>query len=105
MDVFGDFLRYLFRFTRSFIIDTHANGKTLWQALHRVRPQSPQRLGGRTTDTHSLDPRHGFLVADAGGGTLDISSYAMPGTNPLVIEEVALFVCFSEASSIFLNQA
>jgi hypothetical protein len=32
---------------------------------------------------------HGFLVADAGGGTLDISSYAMRGVSPLVIEEIA----------------
>jgi hypothetical protein len=32
---------------------------------------------------------HGFLVADAGGGTLDISSYAVRGTAPLVMEEIA----------------
>ena len=32
---------------------------------------------------------HGFLVADAGGGTLDISSYAIRGTSPLVMEEIA----------------
>lgn len=31
VDVFGDFLSYLFRCTRSFIIDTHANGAALWQ--------------------------------------------------------------------------
>ena len=28
-------------------------------------------------------------MADAGGGTLDISSYAIRGTSPLVIEEIA----------------
>ena len=28
-------------------------------------------------------------MADAGGGTLDISSYAIRGTAPLVIEEIA----------------
>lgn len=33
VDVFGDFLRYLFNCTRIFIIDTHANGKALWQAV------------------------------------------------------------------------
>jgi hypothetical protein len=33
VDVFGDFLHYLFRCTRSFIVDTHANGKALWQAV------------------------------------------------------------------------
>lgn len=33
VDVFGDFLNYLFRCTRNFIIDTHANGETLWRAV------------------------------------------------------------------------
>ena len=31
--VFGDFLGYLFRCTRSFIIDTHANGGAMWRAV------------------------------------------------------------------------
>ena len=34
--VFGDFLHYLFLCTRSFIIDTHANGKALWQAVENT---------------------------------------------------------------------
>ena len=33
VDVFGDFLAYLFRCTRSFIVDTHANGPALWHAV------------------------------------------------------------------------
>lgn len=33
-DVFGDFLSYLFRCTRNFITDTHANGAALWDAVH-----------------------------------------------------------------------
>lgn len=33
VDVFGDFLAYLFRCTKSFIIDTHANGQTLWHHI------------------------------------------------------------------------
>lgn len=33
VDVFGDFLAYLFTCTRSFIIDTHANGAALWRAV------------------------------------------------------------------------
>jgi hypothetical protein len=31
VDVFGDFLAYLFHCTKIFIIDTHANGQTLWR--------------------------------------------------------------------------
>lgn len=33
VDVFGDFLSYLFRCTQSFIVDTHANGHALWRAV------------------------------------------------------------------------
>lgn len=33
VEVFGDFLSYLFRCTKSFIIDTHANGQSLWWAV------------------------------------------------------------------------
>ena len=33
VDLFGDFLGYLFRCTRVFIIDTHANGQALWNAV------------------------------------------------------------------------
>lgn len=33
VDVFGDFLSYLFRCTHSFIVDTHANGHSLWRAV------------------------------------------------------------------------
>ena len=156
VDVFGDFLNYLFRCTKSFIIDTHANGETLWRAVeHGIEfvlshpngwegaQQTKMRraaiYGGLIPDTDEgrarirfvtegeaslhacvqsglaadvlsvrlllllhIDrahlsasailqnpSRHGFLVADAGGGTLDISSYAVRGTQPLVIEEIA----------------
>jgi hypothetical protein len=33
IDVFSDFLGYLFRCTRIFIVDTHANGQALWSAV------------------------------------------------------------------------
>lgn len=33
--VFGDFLTYMHRCTRSFICDTHANGQTLWNSVER----------------------------------------------------------------------
>lgn len=35
VDVFGDFLSYLYRCTRSFFEDTHANGPKLWKDLER----------------------------------------------------------------------
>jgi len=33
VDVFGDFLAYLFQCTQNFITDTHANGPALWSAV------------------------------------------------------------------------
>ncbi|KAH9945444.1 uncharacterized protein BXZ73DRAFT_38991 [Epithele typhae] len=132
VDVFGDFLSYLFRCTRSFIIDTHANGAGLWRAVEpdiqlvlshpngwegaqQAKMRRAAVYGGLITDTDEGRARirfvtegeaslhacvlnglaadnssgHGFIVADAGGGTLDISSYAIRATAPLVIEEIA----------------
>ncbi|KAF8440445.1 hypothetical protein L210DRAFT_3612339 [Boletus edulis BED1] len=148
LDVFGDFLRYLFRCTRSFIIDTHANGKALWQSVEhsiefvlshpngwegaqQTRMRRAAVYGGLIPDTdegrarirfvtegeaslHACvqsglaadvlsNPSTGFLVADAGGGTLDISSYAVRGTNPLVIEEIAPPDC-TFAGSVFVSR-
>ncbi|KAL6307414.1 hypothetical protein BKA93DRAFT_727356 [Sparassis latifolia] len=150
VDVFGDFLSYLFRCTRSFIIDTHANGPALWHAVeHDIQfvlshpngwegaQQTKMRraavYGGLIPDTDEGKARirfvtegeaslhacvlnglaadqnpsgHGFIVADAGGGTLDISSYAIRGTVPLVIEEIAPPDCTSGvfAGSVFVSR-
>ena len=152
VQVFGDYLGYLFKCTKSFIIDTHAGGAALWRAVEedlqfvlshpngwegaqQTKMRRAAVYGGLIPDTdigkarirfvtegeaslhacvlnglakemltvliYSCFPRstlifvfqghpeHGFLVADAGGGTLDISSYAVRGTAPLVMEEIA----------------
>jgi hypothetical protein len=60
-------------------------------------------LSGLATDVLSNPGRHGFLIADAGGGTLDISSYAIKGTNPLAMEEVAPPDCIF-AGSVFVSR-
>ncbi|KAI0661700.1 hypothetical protein C8Q70DRAFT_910546 [Cubamyces menziesii] len=149
VDVFGDFLSYLFRCTRSFIIDTHANGPALWRAVENDiqfvlshpngwegAQQSKMRraavygklipdtdegkarirfvtegeaslhacvLNGLAADVLQNPSGHGFIVADAGGGTLDISSYAIRGTAPLVIEEIAPPDCVF-AGSVFVSR-
>ena len=154
MEVFGDYLGYLFRCTKSFIIDTHAGGSALWRAVEddlqfvlshpngwegaqQTKMRRAAVHGGLIPDTDAGKARirfvtegeaslhacvlnglakemltvrvlsnflcyklptvtqtkgysgNGFLVADAGGGTLDISSYAVRGTTPLVMEEIA----------------
>ncbi|CAL1716267.1 unnamed protein product [Somion occarium] len=149
VDVFGDFLSYLFRCTRSFIIDTHANGQALWHAVEhdlqfvlshpngwegaqQMKMRRAAVYGGLIPDTDEGKARirfvtegeaslhacvlnglaadvlsnpsgHGFIVADAGGGTLDISSYAIRGTQPLVIEEIAPPDCVF-AGSVFVSR-
>ncbi|KAF5326703.1 hypothetical protein D9619_004495 [Psilocybe cf. subviscida] len=47
--------------------------------------------------------KHGFLIADAGGGTLDISAYAIKGTSPLAMEEIAPPDCIF-AGSVFVSR-
>jgi hypothetical protein len=145
VDVFGDFLGYLFRCTRAFIIDTHASGNALWttvqghlqfvlshpngwEGAQQTKMRRAAVRGGLIPDTDEGRSRirfvtegeaslhacvlnglanemlqnpsgHGFIVADAGGGTLDISSYAVRGTSPLVMEEIAPPDCeFTEGS-------
>ncbi|KAA1467660.1 hypothetical protein DENSPDRAFT_770034 [Dentipellis sp. KUC8613] len=147
--VFGEFLGYLFRCSRSFIIDTHANGKAMWRSVEsdmqfvlshpngwegaqqtkmrraavigglipntdegksRIRFVTEGEaslhscvLNGLAKDVLSNPSDHGFLVADAGGGTLDISSYAIRGTSPLVMEEIAPPDCVF-AGSVFVSR-
>ncbi|KAJ3744472.1 hypothetical protein DFH05DRAFT_1617472 [Lentinula detonsa] len=149
VDVFGDFLSYLFLCTRNFIRDTHANGTSLWRAVeHDIQfvlshpngwegaQQTKMRraavygglipgtnegkarirfvtegeaslhacvLNGLADDVLSGSPKSGFLVLDAGGGTLDISSYAIRAQAPLVIEEVAPPDCVF-AGSVFVSR-
>ncbi|KAI0044928.1 hypothetical protein FA95DRAFT_1583585 [Auriscalpium vulgare] len=149
VQVFGDFLGYLYRCTQNFIRDTHANGSGLWQAVEddlqivlshpngwegaqQTKMRRAAVYGGLIPDTDAGKARvrfvtegeaslhacvlnglanevlsnqagHGFLVADAGGGTLDISSYAIRGTNPLVMEEIAPADCVF-AGSVFVSR-
>ncbi|KJA20585.1 hypothetical protein HYPSUDRAFT_1091217 [Hypholoma sublateritium FD-334 SS-4] len=60
-------------------------------------------LSGLAGDVLSNPSKHGFLIADAGGGTLDISSYAIKGTSPLSMEEIAPPDCIF-AGSVFVSR-
>ncbi|KAJ7030408.1 hypothetical protein C8F04DRAFT_961737 [Mycena alexandri] len=149
VDVFGDFLAYLFLCTRNFITDTHANGAMLWAAVeHDIKlvlshpngwegaQQSKLRraaihgglipdtnagkariffvtegeaslhacvLNGLAADVLSDRSKPGFLIADAGGGTWDISAYSITAQNPLLIEEIAPPDCIF-AGSVFVSR-
>lgn len=147
--VFGDFLSYLYQCTRTFIVDTHANGNALWKAVeHDIQfvlshpngwegaQQTKMRraavygqlipdtnegkarirfvtegeaslhacvLNGLASDVLSDSGQAGFLVADAGGGTFDLSSYTILAQHPLVIEEIAPPDCIF-AGSVFVSR-
>ncbi|TDL19908.1 hypothetical protein BD410DRAFT_815768 [Rickenella mellea] len=60
-------------------------------------------LNGLAADHLSKETDNGFVVADAGGGTLDISTYAIRGTSPLIIEEIAPPDCLF-AGSVFVSR-
>ncbi|KAJ6494896.1 hypothetical protein C8R47DRAFT_390639 [Mycena vitilis] len=149
VDVFGDFLAYIFLCTRNFITDTHANGAMLWATVENDMKfvlshpngwegaqQSKLRraaiygglipntaagkariffvtegeaslhacvLNGLAADVLSDPSKPGFLIADAGGGTWDISAYSITGQHPLVIEEIAPPDCIF-AGSVFVSR-
>ncbi|KAJ7274319.1 hypothetical protein B0H12DRAFT_1199638 [Mycena haematopus] len=149
VDVFGDFLAYIFLCTRNFITDTHANGAMLWASVENDikfvlshpngwegAQQSKLRraaingglvpntnmgkariffvtegeaslhacvLNGLAADVLSDPSKPGFLIADAGGGTWDISAYSITGQNPLLIEEIAPPDCIF-AGSVFVSR-
>ncbi|KIM39913.1 hypothetical protein M413DRAFT_74077 [Hebeloma cylindrosporum] len=60
-------------------------------------------LSGLAADVLSNPSKHGFLIVDAGGGTLDISAYAIKGTSPLAMEEIAPPDCIF-AGSVFVSR-
>ncbi|TDL25780.1 hypothetical protein BD410DRAFT_813480 [Rickenella mellea] len=52
----------------------------------------------------TLEPGNAFIIADAGGGTLDISTYEICATMPLKIQELAPPDC-RFAGSVFVNRS
>ncbi|KAG7451216.1 uncharacterized protein BT62DRAFT_1038636 [Guyanagaster necrorhizus] len=63
-------------------------------------------LNGLASDVLSDSGQAGFLVADAGGGTFDLSSYTILAQHPLVIEEIAPPDCTTGifAGSVFVSR-
>ncbi|OSC99572.1 hypothetical protein PYCCODRAFT_1394827 [Trametes coccinea BRFM310] len=143
LDVFADFLRYLFTCTQRYISETHANGESLWSSLKdriefvlshpngwegaqqgKMRqaavmaglvpdtPDGHERVhfvtegeaslqfcvrGGLATDV--ITDGESVMIVDAGGGTVDISTYSFTSTSPLAVEEVASADCLLQGST------
>jgi hypothetical protein len=161
VQVFGDFLHYLYECTGNFIKETHASGERLWTSLegqaefvltHPNGWEGPQQAqmrkaavhGGLILDnidghsrihfvregeaslhycsgndyasdaikvetffpvrTHNIDSSQsgqGVIIADAGGGTIDLSAYYMKDS-PSMFEEIAPALCVSPLNDFVL---
>ncbi|KAH9940112.1 uncharacterized protein BXZ73DRAFT_99109 [Epithele typhae] len=143
VDVFADFLAYLFRCAKRYICETHANGDSLWSSLEdriefvlshpngwegaqqgKMRqaaviaglvPQTPAGQArvhfitegeaslnfciqsGLTNET--MQAGQSVMIVDAGGGTVDISSYGFISVSPLAVEEVTSADCILQGST------
>ncbi|KAH9485819.1 Heat shock 70 kDa protein 12B [Psilocybe cubensis] len=146
LDVFADFLRYIVECAKTYIIETHANGKTLWDSFttdidyvltHPNGYEGPQQkimrqaaiLAGLVPDLDTAEIRvqlltegeaslhyciqsgltsdalkddNGVMIVDAGGGTIDISSYTR---NEDTFEEIAVPQCIYNGSVFVTNRA
>ena len=157
VDVTADLLSYLLKCAKSYIIETHPNGESLWTSVgDRIdivlshpngwegKQQSQMRraavMGGLVPDTPAGHARVNFvtegeaslhycvdsgladqfikasnfsgiclpscsswlqdgatvMIVDAGGGTVDFSSYAFTSTNPIMVEEMTTTNCQSD---------
>ncbi|GJE90679.1 HSP70 family protein [Phanerochaete sordida] len=143
VEVFGDFLMYLFDCTKKYIIETHPNGASLWSSVQdrieivlshpngwegsqqgkmrqaavyaRLVPDTPDGHArvhfvteGEASLLYCVDNglaanviRDGtsIMVIDAGGGTVDISTYQISETHPLTVEEIAPADCLLQGST------
>jgi hypothetical protein len=71
VDVFGDFLSYLFRCTRAFVESTHANGPALWHELEaeiQFVLSHPNGWEGAQQTKMRRAAVHGGLIPDTDAG-------------------------------------
>ncbi|KAI0326492.1 hypothetical protein GY45DRAFT_1381037 [Cubamyces sp. BRFM 1775] len=143
IDVFADFLGYLFNCTRRYMSETHGNGDSLWssfedriefilshpngwEGLQQGKMRDAAIVAGLIPDTPAgrarvqfvtegeasfnfcirnglsndvLQPGKGVMVLDAGGGTIDISSYSIVSILPISVQEVTAAGCIVQGST------
>ncbi|KAI0941758.1 hypothetical protein AcW1_003559 [Taiwanofungus camphoratus] len=143
IEVFGDFLAYLFSCAHRYITETHANGDLLWhsvanhieivlshpngwEGIQQTRMRRAAILGGLVPDTSagysrihfvtegeaslhfclrnglvsdSIKDGESVLIVDAGGGTIDLSTYTFAQVSPLSVEEIVSPDCIMQGST------
>ncbi|KAF7350599.1 hypothetical protein MSAN_01620000 [Mycena sanguinolenta] len=142
MDVFADFMRYLFHCARLYITESYPNGGALWIGLEgdmefvlthpngwegeqQAKMRRAAIMAGLIPDTYkgrerirlhfcimnglatdSLRLGNGVIIIDAGGGTVDISSYRKSVTpQGETFEEIARPQCLFAGSIWVSNRA
>ncbi|THG96744.1 hypothetical protein EW026_g5140 [Hermanssonia centrifuga] len=143
IDVFGDFLKYLFQCAKQFIVETHPNGSSLWSSVDqriefvlshpngweglqqgKMREAAvaagliPNNAAGQARlhfvtegeasmhycvdsglTTGTIQDGQGIMIVDAGGGTVDLSTYLFTSTTPTTVEEIAPPDCILQGST------
>ncbi|KAJ3514774.1 hypothetical protein NLJ89_g2173 [Agrocybe chaxingu] len=127
VDVFADFLCYLYKCAKTYIEETEPNGANLWYSLlHQTDfvlshpngweggQQGQMRraviMAGLLPDTQSGHARltfngKGLLIVDAGGGTIDISAYKKKSADGHAYEETAAPQCHFQGSVFVTKNA
>ncbi|EPQ55250.1 hypothetical protein GLOTRDRAFT_42483 [Gloeophyllum trabeum ATCC 11539] len=147
VDVFADFLAYLFQCVKNYISTAHAAGETLlqslqgsidfvmghpngWGGLQQQKMRQAAVKAGLVPNVDAARRRVQFvtegeaslyyclenglssetlkignkiMIVDAGGGTVDLSSYCIKDLRPLTVAEVAAPGCRMQGS-VFVNQ-
>ncbi|GBE79274.1 hypothetical protein SCP_0204720 [Sparassis crispa] len=125
IDVFGDFLKYLFLCARRYITETHANGQQLWtslenqieivlshpngwEGLQQTKMRRAAIAAGLIQDTPQDHNRIHFvtegeegqsvMIIDAGGGTVDLSTYTFTSVSLMSVEEISPPDCLMQGS-------
>ncbi|KAI0701306.1 hypothetical protein BC835DRAFT_1404545 [Cytidiella melzeri] len=88
VDVFADFLEYLFRCTRHQRVHFVTEGEA---SLHYCIDS------GLASD--AVQAGKSVIVIDAGGGTVDLSTYHFAASTPIAVEEIAPPDCIFEGST------
>lgn len=148
IDILTDFLGYLFQCARTYIEESHANGRDVWTSFGdnidfvlshpngwegpqqaqirkaavqaRLVPDTPEGQArirlvteGEASLHYCLESRNaadgfrddvGVMIIDAGGGTIDVTSYYMTSSeSPPMLHEIAPAECRLQGS-VFVTQ-
>ncbi|THH05593.1 hypothetical protein EW146_g9863 [Bondarzewia mesenterica] len=114
IDIFADFYCYLYERARGFITETHANGNLLWNSVegdiefvlsHPNGWEGTQQSAMRRAAIKAGLIGKNVMIVDAGGGTVDLSTYRFVESAPILIREMAAPGCVFQGSVMVRQRA